>query len=127
MEECRTLDWPDGVVRVLTVLAERLQSSRFVDVQAVYVHGSLVLDDYRPGHSDIDFIGIIDRTLTPSGVAELKSLHRRLRLRYPRIRLNGSYIPRPAFKPDAHGVEAGLTVDGWSIDLRSTTRNEVTR
>jgi hypothetical protein len=126
-EECRKPDWPAGVVHVLTVLAEQLQSSRSIGIHALYVHGSLVLDDFRPGRSDIDFIGIMDRTLTPSSVTELKWLHRRLSLRYPRFRLNGSYVPRPAFKPDASGVETGLSVDGWSIHMQSTPRNEVTR
>jgi hypothetical protein len=47
------------------VLGERLLS--------VILHGSLMFDDYKPGQSDIDLLGIVDR---PLGDSEIDSLTR---------------------------------------------------
>jgi predicted nucleotidyltransferase len=38
---------------------------------SVIVHGSLALDDYTPGHSDIDLLVVVDRSLLDSEVASL--------------------------------------------------------
>jgi hypothetical protein len=41
---------------------------------SVIVHGSLVLDDYTPGSSDIDLLAVVDRPLLDSETASLVSM-----------------------------------------------------
>jgi Nucleotidyltransferase domain len=38
---------------------------------SVIVHGSVALDDFRPAHSDIDLLGVVDRPLLDSEMASL--------------------------------------------------------
>jgi predicted nucleotidyltransferase len=38
---------------------------------SVIVHGSLALDDYTPGHSDIDLLGVVERPLLDVEIASL--------------------------------------------------------
>jgi predicted nucleotidyltransferase len=40
-------------------------------IASMILHGSLVLDDYIPGHSDIDLLAIVDRPLDPATTDEL--------------------------------------------------------
>ena len=40
---------------------------------AVILHGSLTLDDFRPGRSDIDLLVVVDRLLTDGEIGALKS------------------------------------------------------
>jgi Nucleotidyltransferase domain len=55
--------------------AERIAAScwQVLDeiLASVIVHGSLALDDYTPGHSDIDLLGIVDRPLLDLEIASL--------------------------------------------------------
>jgi hypothetical protein len=40
-------------------------------LDSVIVHGSIVLDDYTPGHSDIDVLGVVERPLLDLEIASL--------------------------------------------------------
>ena len=40
-----------------------------------YVVGSAALGAFRPGYSDIDFIAVVDRALSPGEIARLRLLH----------------------------------------------------
>jgi predicted nucleotidyltransferase len=55
--------------------AERISAScgQVLDeiLASVVVHGSLALDDYTPGHSDVDLLGIVDRPLLDLEIASL--------------------------------------------------------
>ena len=61
---------------------------------ACYVTGSLSYGDFDPGSSDIDYLVILDREISPEERTRLESLHADLFDRYPiwRERVEGSYI-----------------------------------
>lgn len=60
---------------------------------AVWAHGSLAGGDYRPGHSDLDLIAVVDRRCSPAEERELAHLHETLgRDMPPAARLHCSYV-----------------------------------
>jgi hypothetical protein len=58
----------------------------------VYVHGSLALNAYTPGFSDIDFISITSRRCTANDIDALRALHHTLVQRYSHAQLEGCYL-----------------------------------
>jgi hypothetical protein len=58
----------------------------------VYLHGSLALQAYTPGLSDIDFISITSRRCTGADIDSLRALHHTLVQRYPQVQLEGCYL-----------------------------------
>ncbi len=63
---------------------------------ALYLTGSLTYGDFDAGSSDIDYLAIMEREITPEERAALATLHTDLGLRHPvwRERIEGSYITR---------------------------------
>ena len=53
-------------------LADRLLPGR---IAAFYVVGSAALGAYRAGRSDIDFVAVLDRPLTPAEIGRLRIVH----------------------------------------------------
>ena len=42
-------------------------------IRGLYLTGSLALDDYRPGRSDIDFVAVSDTALEPSAPTRVRA------------------------------------------------------
>src|SRR4051794_40498411 len=61
-------------------------------LDGVYLHGSLALNAFNPGLSDIDFISITSRRCTAADIANLRALHHMLAQRYPQAQLEGCYL-----------------------------------
>jgi hypothetical protein len=62
-------------------------------IRGLYLAGSVALDDYRPGRSDIDFVAICDTALQPSELEVLRRVHNELRRTMPRApKLDGVYL-----------------------------------
>jgi hypothetical protein len=72
-----------------TRLVDRKLAGR---IRGLYLTGSVALDDYRPGQSDIDFVAVTDAALQPSELEMLRRVHTEL----PRIqcgpKLDGIYL-----------------------------------
>src|SRR5688500_2815095 len=65
-------------------------------IRGLYLAGSLALDDYRPGRSDIDFVAVSDTALQPSELEMLRRVHTELRRTMPGPELGGVYLTWPA-------------------------------
>ena len=65
-------------------------------IRGLYLSGSLALDDYRPGRSDIDFVAVSDTALAGSELEMLRRVHtelrRTLRRTMPGPQLDGVYL-----------------------------------
>jgi hypothetical protein len=61
-------------------------------LNGVYLHGSLALNAYNPGLSDIDFISITSRRCTDADIEGLRALHHTLLQTYPQAQLEGCYL-----------------------------------
>jgi hypothetical protein len=61
-------------------------------LQGFYIHGSLALSAFNPQFSDIDFIATSTRRCTVHDVAQLKAIHQRINVHFPKWPLSGSYL-----------------------------------
>ncbi len=63
---------------------------------ALYLTGSLTYGDFDRGSSDVDYLAIMEREITPEERTALAILHDGIGNRYPgwRERIEGSFIPR---------------------------------
>jgi hypothetical protein len=95
--------WPTPHADVNAIVAELLAAvcailgDRFV---GLYLHGSLALDDFTPGRSDIDFLVVTEDVLGDEPVAGLHAMHGRLAAGPSPwgVELEGSYIPHAALR-----------------------------
>jgi hypothetical protein len=75
----------DVVERYLALVDERLPGT----VDGLYLGGSLALDDYRPGQSDVDFVALTRDPLDDAALDELAAIHAELRSPFP---FDGIYV-----------------------------------
>ena len=75
-------------------------------IRGLYLHGSLALDDYRPGRSDIDFVAVSDTALEPSELGLLGQVHSEMRRIRTAPKLDGVYLTWPALAGPPIGLSA---------------------
>jgi len=61
-------------------------------IEAFYLVGSLALNDYHEGKSDIDFVSVINRDMNSSEVKMIEEIHKEIGSKYPKNKLEGSYV-----------------------------------
>jgi hypothetical protein len=61
-------------------------------VEAVYIYGSVALDDYVPNKSDIDFIAISAERADSTQYRQLVTVHRLMKRANPNSNLGGIYV-----------------------------------
>jgi Domain of unknown function (DUF4111)/Nucleotidyltransferase domain len=61
-------------------------------IEGLYLVGSVALDDFRPGSSDIDFVAVSAERLGEDDLEALAGVHRRLGRRTPQPPLSGVYV-----------------------------------
>jgi hypothetical protein len=86
----------DDVNEVLDLLSADLQKFLGKKLVALYLTGSLSYGDFDYGSSDIDFLAVLTKELTPKQLEAVKEMHNRIGRKVPywSKRLEGSYIPR---------------------------------
>jgi hypothetical protein len=123
----RDLDTVNVPVQVRAMVSTFL---REVDIAApgliemLYLTGSVALDDYRPGVSDIDFLAITSRTLGDGDLGVIADIHRDMP-NAPHV--DGLYLDSAALtaRPDDEGV-VPHAVDGVFVaDKRCGELNPV--
>ena len=91
----------------------RLVDEKLPDrIRGLYLTGSLALDDYRPGRSDIDYVAVSDTPLHPPELAVLRQIHTELRRTMPRPELDGVYLTWPALAAAPAGSSAPYCLRG---------------
>jgi Domain of unknown function (DUF4111) len=76
------------VQRYLYLIDEALP----ISLQALYLVGSIALDDYRPGRSDVDFVAVTAGTLPDHALDSIQSVHETLHAESLRPEVSGIYI-----------------------------------
>lgn len=61
-------------------------------LEGMYLHGSIALSAYEHGSSDIDFIAVLNRHLTPSELVTLSDIHKNVEKVHVKPELDGVYI-----------------------------------
>jgi hypothetical protein len=90
-------------------------------IEGLYLVGSLALGDFRPDHSDVDFVAVTSGQLEPAAYAALERAHARLSEHLPRPFFDGIYVTwadlvgHPAeANPGPHAHEGRLHPEGRS-------------
>ena len=91
---------PEEVRAVLAHVVNEEQQVLDVCLTGIYLFGSVVTGDYRPGASDLDMVTVLTEDPTASVVARLERLHHELIVAYPRWddRIEVTYLSRWALR-----------------------------
>lgn len=79
-------------------------------VKGLYLVGSVALDDFRPGSSDIDFVAVVGAPPGPDAAAALRTAHRRLSRSSRRPYFDGLYVTWDELARDPAGALPGPSV-----------------
>jgi len=82
-------------------------------IRGLYLTGSLALDDYRPGRSDIDFVAVTDTALHSSELRILRRVHAELRRTAPEPKLDGVYLTWAALTAAPIGLLVPYCLRNW--------------
>lgn len=82
---------PSIVEKTINILFESLEEHKVTDI-SFYLYGSIALNDYIEGTSDIDFIAILPQTLTDEQIEGIRASHLYLEKLLPHTDIMGSYI-----------------------------------
>ncbi len=81
-------------------------------IQGLYLSGSLALDDYRSGRSDIDFVAVCDSPLKAPELEALRRIHKELRRTMPSPMLDGVYLTWSALAAAPRGFSVPYCLRG---------------
>jgi hypothetical protein len=95
-------------------------------ISGLYLVGSLALNDYRPGQSDIDFVAVTDEVLTPSKLDRLSHVHATLRRKVPRPKLDGVYVTWRQLQASPVGLSAPYCLNSRFASSNGFAANPVT-
>jgi hypothetical protein len=95
-------------------------------ITGLYIVGSVALDDYQPGQSDIDFVAVTDNALRPSELEQLEQIHSKLRRTASRPKLDGVYVTWLELRVDPLGLSAPYCLDGRFASSGGFAANPVT-
>ena len=83
-----------------------------MDVPGLYLVGSVALDDYRPGQSDVDFVAVTDEPVDPDRV---RRAHAELIRRHRRPHFDGVYVTWSELAADPRKIDPGINVHAGKI------------
>jgi len=93
----------------LGVLDEKLPAR----INGLYLIGSVALDDYRGGQSDIDFVAVSDTALISAEITQLRQVHKEMQRIAPRLKLDGLYVTWSDLQTQPKGLPVPGCRDGW--------------
>jgi len=103
---------PPDVSATMSAYA-RLVDDKLPDrIRGLYLAGSVALDDYRPGRSDIDFVAVSDTALQPPELETLRQVHTELKRTVPGPELDGVYLTWPALAAAPVGLSVPYCLRG---------------
>lgn len=93
---------------IIKKLIEGITTIKHDFITGVYLTGSVALNDFYPGKSDIDFLILCKQLPTGETTLQLKRLHRLIERRFKKWQLNGSYITNEAL--NVHNCQTTKTL-----------------
>jgi hypothetical protein len=95
---------PPTAERLVTAYLERVDAEAPGLASGLYLTGSLALDDFRPGHSDVDFVVVTGSPIEPAMLPALERVHAALTARLPEPLFEGIYLARDDLRRDPADV-----------------------
>lgn len=82
---------PALVERTMSYLCRSLRAGT-LNIESIYLYGSVALEDYIEGSSDIDFLAVVREPLTPTDIQVICAAHEKVEADIPNTDLMGAYI-----------------------------------
>ncbi|WP_404430654.1 aminoglycoside adenylyltransferase domain-containing protein [Sutcliffiella horikoshii] len=83
---------PESVQKVLALYIDKCNKELPGLLEGMYLHGSIAIDSYLEGQSDIDFVAVTSRKLTNKDATILKEIHLNLAETCKKPQLDGIYV-----------------------------------
>ncbi|BFT72239.1 nucleotidyltransferase domain-containing protein [Paenibacillus sp. P36] len=103
-------------------------NTRTSNITAIYVYGSVALNDYIEGSSDIDFIAIVREPFSQTDVQAIIEAHKEVEAAIPNTDIMGAYIlfkdlnrKQGDIKPLLTYFDKQIHIDGRGADLNPIT------
>jgi hypothetical protein len=103
---------PSEVTATMSAYARLVDEKLPGRIRGLYLTGSVALDDYRPGRSDIDFVAVSDTALEPSELEMLRYVHTELGRILPAPKLDGVYLTWSSLAAAPVGLSAPYCLRG---------------
>jgi len=117
---------PREVKETLSVFLDLLDSKLPNLIVGLYLTGSIVLNDYRPGLSDIDFVAVIENQLKENELKKLTEIHLSLGKRNNAPKLDGIYVTWNNLKTSAEGLKVPSYRNGKFYSTPGFVANPIT-
>ncbi|WNS45818.1 nucleotidyltransferase domain-containing protein [Paenibacillus sp. MMS20-IR301] len=118
---------PQVVEQTMNTLCNALVKNN-VDIDSVYLYGSVALGDYIEGSSDIDFIAILQKPATESDIQSIAAAHTELENVFPHTDIMGAYLLRKDIGKPQSAISSLITyyykqvhTDGSGSDINPVT------
>lgn len=95
-------------------------------IDGLYLTGSVALDDYRPGHSDVDFVAVTGTTWSRQELAQLGQVHRDFRRAVSRPMLDGVYVTWRELQTSPENLSVPFCLDSRFVPRGGFAANPVT-
>ncbi|KMJ57267.1 hypothetical protein AB685_17880 [Bacillus sp. LL01] len=83
---------PENVQKVLNLYIDSCNKELPGLLEGLYLHGSIAIDAYMEGESDVDFVAVTSRKLTGKDADTLKNIHLNLEKTCEKPQLDGIYV-----------------------------------
>ncbi len=95
-------------------------------LEGFYLHGSIALDAYINGSSDVDFISVVNKSLTAQDVEVISALHKKLNRKYKDTGMDGCYLFVEDIGKKQSEVKGCLHVNEGRTNWGNDTINPIT-
>ncbi|MBT2701596.1 DUF4111 domain-containing protein [Bacillus sp. ISL-40] len=95
-------------------------------LEGLYLHGSVALNAYISGSSDIDFVGILNRQLTEAELKVLSNIHSELEDKYKKTGMDGCYLLREDMGKKQTEIKKCLYVHEGKVGWSNHVTNPIT-
>lgn len=118
---------PKAVERTMQAWCSSLQENS-VNLDSVYLYGSVALGDYVEGSSDIDFIAILRKPASEEDIRAIVKAHEKVESEFPNTDMMGAYLLLDDLGKPYHAIPSILTyynrqvhTNGQGADLNPIT------
>lgn len=120
---------PNSVQKVLDLYIDKVNKELPGLLEGFYLHGSIAIEAYIEGESDVDFVAVISRDLTDEDAATLRDIHLNLTETCKNPQLDGIYVQSPNQKEASYFYNEGtfgkavhdITVTWWLLKNKGIT------
>lgn len=120
---------PNSVQKVLDLYINKVNKELPGLLEGFYLHGSIAIDEFIEGESDVDFVAVTSRKLTNEDAATLRDIHLNLAETCKKPQLDGIYVQSPNQKEASYFYNEGtfgkavhdIPVTWWLLNNKGIT------